>query len=508
MDGKNGGSQDNGSYDGVVYESTRNLNIRENSRYPRKNRQQKNNMAAFYILTLIIAIVLCMIIFALVFQATNNRGGSSAAPDVTTPAVTAGSAPISMADLTDCSGVIQIMDPSGTWIEILDVASNTPYRLTIKDITLFEDKSGAPLLINEFTLGEIVDARYDINTNDIHTLKKSSKAWVLRERDNIKIDTITKTITAGNDRYSYNDHLITLHNNQRFSLDLVQPMDVLTIAGVDLLAWSVTLVKGHGSLYISNAGEIINGTLEINNDIFQKLGDVNPIYLPEGSHHLVIKGDNIETFMREVFIGANKSEYIRLEDDIKLKIGWLNIQVNTQDYILFVDNEEHPPGLPISLAYGEHTIRVEKEGYITAERVVVINELSSGINIELNAKLRLGRIIADSDPQGAKVYVDSAYVGDTPVNVNIEMGPHTLLISKDGYNQISFSINVDRDTEPFEYFFELTPVQDHITINPFLPPVQQTDDPTFPTENPYDLDLPADLYFPDIESLIPFTDDE
>ena len=478
MDGKKNSNHNNDYEEGVVYESTRKISARDDSP-PNKNRQTKNNMAAFYVITLVIAIVLCMIIFAIVFQSIAN---SKKTPSVTEPPDTVGKS-IPMGDLTDCSGVIQAIDPSGAWIEILDVSKDTSYRLKIvKNLTKFLDKSGSPLLFKEFVLGEIVDVSYSSKTDEVDELSKSSEAWIIYERDNIKIDTLAKTITVNNDVYLYNNSLVTLNsNNQRLSLDQLLPMDVLTITGIEKLAWSVRLVKGHGLLFISNTSEIVNGMLEIDNDIYQQLGESNPIPLTEGPHHLVIKGDNIETFMTDVMITANQSEYVKL-DSIPLKLGWLNIQVNTQDYQLFVDNVEKESGQPVNLPFGEHTIIVKKDGYITAEQTVIINELSSSINIELKPVLRLGKIIADSIPRGAKVYVDSAYVGDTPISVNIELGLHTVMMTKEGYNDISVPIDVVLDTEPYNSVtIELWP-KVGITNNPFLPPVRQTEYPTYQPE--------------------------
>jgi hypothetical protein len=493
VDGKDNGSRDNDPYDGVVYESTRKLGIRVDSPNNRKKRQAKNNMAAFYILTLVIAIVLCMIIFAVVFQSVLKPAGTGLPAASTSPA--SANTPISIADLTSCSGVIQTIDPSGTWVDILDVSTDTTYHLIIWDTTKLLDKTGAQLVFGEFGLGEIVEAEYNAQTGDTDTLKRSPNAWIIRERDNLKIDLAARTITFGNDKYSYNENLITLHHNQRFSLDLLQPMDVLTVTGIGSMAWSVTLVTGHGSLYITNANIITDGALEIDNDQYRKLDDPYPVYLPEGSHHIVVKGANIETYIKDIVIEVNKSEYVSL-GDVKIKSGWLNVQVNVQDYTIYIDGEEKTPNQPVNLMYGDHVIRVEKEDYVTKEQTVTVDDLSSTVEIVLNPVLRLGKIIANSVPQGAKVYVDSVYIGDTPVSRSIEMGEHTLLVTMDGYMSISFPVNIDRDTEPYNDFtIELLPEQTQ-TYNPFLPPEQRTKSPyptQYPTENSGDPTLPTEF---------------
>jgi len=72
------------------------------------------------------------------------------------------------------------------------------------------------------------------------------------------------------------------------------------------------------------------------------------------------------------------------------------------------------------------------------------------------------------------------------------------LVSKDGYISISFSINVDTDTEPYNtYHIELQQKQQPVTDNPLFQPGQQTENPpdtVIPTpaqpdyqQNPFDI---------------------
>jgi len=60
---------------------------------------------------------------------------------------------------------------------------------------------------------------------------------------------------------------------------------------------------------------------------------------------------------------------------------------------------------------------------------------------------QVGSIEVASSPSGAKIYLDSAYVGTTPYTVDdVSPGYHTILISKTGYEDWSERINVKSDT--------------------------------------------------------------
>jgi hypothetical protein len=375
------------------------------------------------------------------------------------------------------------MASDGSSVQLVDESTGTTYLLTISKATTLLDKSGQPLVVSELAVGDIVDAKYDKTNNQAVSISESATAWRAANKDNVQIDTSQQTITVGNDTYTYTDDLVTSYKGKPFSLDSVASIDVLSLSGVSTQVWTVQLITGHGSLYISDAGSIQNGVLEVDNDIYKTLDDSgDPIYLTEGDHKLVIKGDNIDPYSKDITIAANKSEYVSL-DDAQLKTGVINVVVNIPNYTLYVDGTAQTSNGPVTVPYGSHTLRVEEDGYTPAEQTVDLEDTSLNVNINLEAILKLGKVIVDSLPEGAKIYIDSAYAGETPVNVSVEMGNHTLMITKDGYNSMSVPINVDKSVEPFnQYNFELTP--QNLYTPPAQTPVQtypyyvNTDEPT------------------------------
>ena len=469
-------NRNNDSFDnGAIYESTRNISHRENSPRPRKKQPTQNNLATFYVIALVIAIVLCMIIFFVVFQAiTGSRPRETTPLEAGVPAITPS---VVISDLPEITGVIRIIDPGAARMEIFNVETSASYSLVLREDTNYLDQSGRPLVLSEFAVGEIIDTRFNRETTVAHEIRKSSNAWTYRERQNIRIDTSARTMTIGNDRYSYDDNLVTLYNGRRFSIDHLIPRDIITISGVGQMVWSVVLIQGHGTLHITNSSHITNGVVEIGGtDIYQSLEDTTTLHLPQGTYNLVIKGDNIEPYMRNITVETNQSQHVNLSG-IRLRTGWLSVQVNTQDYQLFINNEERQSGIPVNLTFGQYTIRVEKEGYITAEQTVTLNELSLGVTMELRPVMRLGRITVTSNPPGARVFVDNAHIGDTPITRSFELGPRTLMITKDGFISITMPINIDQDAEPYNYYnFELQPM-------PIITPGIPTDMP-LPTPEP------------------------
>ncbi len=58
-----------------------------------------------------------------------------------------------------------------------------------------------------------------------------------------------------------------------------------------------------------------------------------------------------------------------------------------------------------------------------------------------------GRIILNSVPDGADVYVDDNFVGNTPATLKLPAGKHTVKVSQNGYADWSKSIAVFAGSE-------------------------------------------------------------
>ncbi|MDR1913840.1 MAG: hypothetical protein LBQ68_05075, partial [Clostridiales bacterium] len=314
---------------------------------PTGRKPPTRNYATFYIITLVVAVIISMVIFAAVYNNITSEkkpSGSVAATDLPSPS--ADESFVASVDRVTCIGVITLLDLTAKKVEVLDVSNNAPYSLFITEGSRLQEKSGTPLLLNEFALGDIIEAEYNKNNGQVVTFSKSATAWTIPERDKVSVDLMTKIIRVDNDVYNFNDNLVALYNGERFSPDRIKPVDVITISGVATQAWSIILLKGHGTLMISDIEHIRNGVLEVDNEVYQTLDKTEPIYLSEGEHKIVIRGDNIDSYTKEVVIEANESEIVSLTD-APIKTGLISINTNVTEYRLFIDDSEYPLGEPI-----------------------------------------------------------------------------------------------------------------------------------------------------------------
>ncbi|MDR1639138.1 MAG: PEGA domain-containing protein [Clostridiales bacterium] len=434
--------------DGVILETTRTPVTPQASLHvePRPAKR-KSSFGYFYVITLFSAVTICIVIFAIVFNtyminSDRNVPGGGEVPTPSQPTVT-------MAN--HATGVLTKINSEDKSVTFLDSSNNLTYVYRPSESTAYKDKYGTPIAFAELKAGDIVDLSLT-TSNRITAMAKSSSAWSLPMRKNVAIDMSKKTITTSSVIYEFDSSLQTLWNGLPFDLSQITSVDVVTISGLEQKALVVILEKSHGYVTLSNSDSVTNGFLEIDTTMTSSLSEIaGPLPLAEGLHKIVVRGDNIEPFGKDIEIGPGSDIILDL-GTATLKTGTLTLSTNVSDYTAIVDgtlcqDSEIPP-----LDYGVHTLRVEKDGYIPVEQTFVISSPVTDMQAVLKPIVKLGRAIISTDPERATIYIDSARIGESPVSVPLELGDHTLTVELDGYTQISLPITIDMTSAPFNAF--------------------------------------------------------
>jgi len=103
---------------------------------------------------------------------------------------------------------------------------------------------------------------------------------------------------------------------------------------------------------------------------------------------------------------------------------------------------------------GPHTFRFVLEGYRDA---VVVKACAGDVTVEGKMKpLPGGELAVDSEPKGAKVFVDGVERGETPLAVRLAPGRHTLSVLKENYNEHVEEVTVEAG-KSLERTVELVP---------------------------------------------------
>lgn len=120
----------------------------------------------------------------------------------------------------------------------------------------------------------------------------------------------------------------------------------------------------------------------------------------------------------------------------------------------------------LGLNAGKYTIIVELAGYRPVETSVSVQ---TGVDTPLAIPLRqiVGQVRVEGEPAGASVRVDredAAAVATLPATVAMPPGPHTLIVSADGFVQSTLSVSVAADATSLVHV-KLAPIAGNLLVS-------------------------------------------
>jgi hypothetical protein len=107
---------------------------------------------------------------------------------------------------------------------------------------------------------------------------------------------------------------------------------------------------------------------------------------------------------------------------------------------------ETPMALPVALAPGKYTLRVQRLGHAPFEKPVV---LRAGRDLVVEARLVAVRSVlrVDGEPAGARVLLDGRFVGLVPFFGEVEPGPALLEVRADGFAGYADRVDLEAGVE-------------------------------------------------------------
>ena len=411
------------------------------SRY--EKHANKSKYMAFYLLTLLAAILICIGVFLAVFNMVTNSGGKGLGSGAEKPPNGQVSGPIIATNEITTIGMIHSKDARNNTLEVLDIENEHMITFTIDTSTQMRGRTGESLTFADFNVGDIVDFRYPEAGSVISSMAQSPRAWEQRQITGARINTDSNSIIWGNESYSYTKNLKVIYNNQDIRISEVEPNSVITMRGMGRNIWYILVERGIGVLEFVNADEIQDGVLEFEGAqsvsfLIDSLED-NKVSILDGSYKVTIRGSNIVPFVMDVFVVSGQSTTLDLSQ-IEIVAGILNVSVNILDAEVFIDGERIRVSEPQVLNYGVYKISATHPNYEKYEEVIEIDSLEKNLKIELVEAVVFTRVSITSNPEGANVYIDDAFIGVTPLSVPLDIRSNLnreLTVRKEGYHDMT-----------------------------------------------------------------------
>lgn len=408
---------------------------------------QKSQFALFYIITLLTGVVVCIVIFAIVFSSImKNRPYADNIADNTkvdsAPPAAEEIAPAK--DLMEIVGVLADIDVLSGQLKLIDVNSEKEFTVAVDGVTEMKNAYAQEMSFAEFSGGDIVSAAFNTKTGILKSMVIDAAAWKFRLIQGLNVDTEAYVMTIGSTRYVYDDKLTAVYQGKPAVVEDIVPIDLVTVGGYRDKVWFVEIMKSHGFIELLNKEKVQDGTLEVDTSIFMLLDDASRLEVQEGAHRVLIKGSNIEPYMKNVVISQGRLEIIDLSD-IQYKSGVINIVANVTDFRLFINKKEYPANAPIVLDLGTYAVEARKDGYLPFETFIQVTEPAMDVPVLMTEEVVLRELSVATEPADAAVYINNGYVGRSPVTESLPDGKHTVTVRKDGYNDTTISVDVNEN---------------------------------------------------------------
>jgi len=410
-----------------------------------KKRASKGQYITFYIVTLVAAVVVCLSTFFFVFShMVNNRPPSEGADN---PASSASQAQppeqpsISAIDEISITGVITDLSHARRTLEILDLESQIGLNFTADNGTNMQNRYGEVMSFAQFRPGDIVDARYTEVGGVLSSMSLATTAWERRNVSNVRVNPDNRTLAIGNDIFRYDERTISIFNDMPFNIEEINPLNVVTMRGMGSNVWFVEVSRGTGLINLVNGENIRDGVIEVDNNLTLQLNERGatdePIRVQSGNRRILIRGSNIVDFLVHLDVNAGESAILDLSD-IQVVAGVVTLNISEPDAIVTLNGTPRRAGEPLILDYGNYTLIVRRDGFVTYESTFELNEPTLDLVIMLEPEIRMRNITIESYPSGAQVYVDNSFVGYSPITTSAEEGIRMITLRREGFIEITF----------------------------------------------------------------------
>jgi len=442
----------------------------------------KSAFTAAYIAMLVVAVAVCIIVFIVAFrwvvESGPNIGGLITDPPDNGTETTE---PAGRPQIHTFTAQITEISSNPRALTLFDIEANNWRTLPLQDEANINNRSNNPIYFTQLRIGQLVEISYDARRDHITTVRESVRARELTDRSNVHVNMENRTISVGHEVFNFNNNTLVLCQNGR-DLDLasIGREDSINIISYGTTAWLIQMYTSHGFLQILGANLIQNGTITIGDMLPLSLGSITePLSINEGLHRIVVEGSNINTFIDNISIEPGRTLPLDL-GRIELHMTTLYIETTPEGANIYINDELLDSSGSVVLPYGQHTIRVEYEGYEPHMRTVNLTTPTHNISIDLVAIPQYGSIMLFTNPPNAEIFINNEPVGRSPFNQELPPGTHTVTARLPGWAD-------------YTIFVTLAPGQDYsrimylvaATVPPETqPPTTSEDDSTAPTRPP------------------------
>ncbi len=355
-----------------------------------------------------------------------------------------------------------------------DIENKIRVSREITEGTKISDMYGSAMPAAQIKAGDIVEMVYQQDKEKVLSISKTSKVKSWKKISGVTIHHTNNQINIGGTAYDYvDDTMVFQSDGNKTNMAFVTPFDVVSIQGVNDIIWSITINEVAGSITLTDL-PTTKGTLEIDRTRSFKLDELKGnISVIPGEHKILLQMEGYEIVKEDIVVEPGENYEISLKD-VKKAYTVVNPLVNSSiaNYTIKIGDKTYNKGEEIKVQQGTYKVEAEAEGYEPWSKEIVcgiepFNLVISFIQKptpseapdttgETNTVLNNTQTITlNTNPMGAKVYVNGVFKGETPCTVTLINGSYGVLFEKTGYSAYSTTILLDGSNEQVSYLYDL-----------------------------------------------------
>lgn len=412
--------------------------------------------------------------------------------------------------------VLKAYDSDNKKVTLYDIKEQVTIELSYTGGTDIRDKFDQVILIKQIPIGSILEASYKEGNNKLSGLKISDQAWEYVGVNNISIDFSQKTMKIASNLYKYTDSILVIDDGEAIPVTKLAEQDELTVWGYEETIWSVTVTRGHGTVKLTDYEAFLGAELTIGYESMQQITDGMEITVREGDFNLTVENGKYSA-TKNITVVRNQLTTVSLSDlgPLAQKQGRVTFEITPKGADLYINKELTDYSDPVELPYGNYQILVSLGGYTSYQGKLAVDTAGKTVRIDLpentgNSKdtptvtetdseggssvsggqsnsgpdgnndeedpdianpgekpsdtgsdydededviIDKNHFIHVQNPTGASVYLDGDFMCIAPGSFQKVIGNHVLTFIKEGYETMSYTIEVADDGVDAYYSF-------------------------------------------------------
>ncbi len=178
---------------------------------------------------------------------------------------------------------------------------------------------------------------------------------------------------------------------------------------------------------------------------------IDGLHLPFGSRILIRPGDYPLRIQAEGYYAHTQTLSVSASDSQTLAIslqplpGRLNLDSTPPGALVYIDGEAlgSTPAAELSLAAGEHQLRLEAERYLSWEQVLQVTGRNLSQSVSATLDPAWADISLNSSPSGATISVDGEAIATTPATIEVLQGERALSLALSGFGRWQQKLTIE-----------------------------------------------------------------